>query len=211
MPNVTPNPTPNAAPHVTPQAAPKAPLTKQKLRYFFARQGRAITGVALCLVVLATAAFYGSVRHRRSEDPLSGKWSADIPWRSASGRDYAQTMHTALFFLPGGVFGTVLTFPGGAVGGTGTYRANGGRLTVRCTGMSVVGHAVPLSLFADKPWFRDTASYRVAYDGSHLTLTPADPGPTPAPGYPLLVSPKPLVLSRVEQPAAPPPAPAPKE
>ena len=187
-------------------------INQQSLRYFFARQGRAITGVALCLVLLTTAAFYsGMNRRHQGANPLSGKWSADIPWRSASGRDYGQTMHTALFFLPDGVFGTVLTFPSGAVGGSGTYAVKGGRLTIRCTGMSVVGHAVPLSLFAGKPWFHDTTSYAVAYDGEYQTLTPAAPGPTPAPGYPLLVSPKPLVLSRVEQPAETPAAPAPKE
>ncbi len=198
MPNVTQKPT--------------ARVTQQGLRYFFARQGRAITGIALCLVLLTTAAFYsGMSRRHQGGDPLSGKWSADVPWRSASGRDYGQTMHTALFFLPDGVFGTVLTFPSGAVGGSGTYVRKGDRLLIRCTGMSVVGHRVPLSLFAGQPWFHDTSTYRVAYDGERLTLTPADPGPTPAPGYPLLVSPRPQVQSRVEQPVETPAAPAPKE
>ena len=181
-----------------------------------ARHARTAAALGVCAAALLTAAvcggFSGVFDHRvKTADALAGKWSGDIPWNSASGRDYSHTMHTALFFLPGGVTGTVMTFPTGAVGGSGTYTLKDGRLTIRCTGMSVTGHAVPLSLFAKDAWFHDTATYTVASDGATLTLTPAPAGPSSAPCYPLLLSSKPLVFSRVERPAQTEAVPAPKE
>jgi hypothetical protein len=141
---------------------------------------------------------------------VAGKWTGEIVWDSASGRDYRRTLHTAVFFLPHGVAGTVITFPTGAIGGVGTYTLQGGRLTVRTTGISLNGHPVPLRPYAARSWFRAASTYDVSFDGPNLTLTPAAGGPMAAPCYPLLTSPKPLTLSRVEAPM-PQDAPAPKE
>ena len=110
---------------------------KTQLKPFLARRGRAALGVAACAAALLAAALAGGFDKRvKSADMLAGKWSGDIAWNSASGRDYSRTMHTALFFLPGGVAGTVFTFPTGAIGGAGTYTLKNGLLTIRCASMS---------------------------------------------------------------------------
>ena len=174
--------------------------------------GRALAGVALCVAALLVAAATGGFDRRvKSVDVLAGKWSGDIAWNSASGRTYNKTMHTALFFLPGGVAGTVITFPTGAIGGAGTYTLKNGRLTIHCTGMNLDGHPVPLTPYAKSPWFHDTVTYTVHGDGTSLTLTPVAYGPTSAPCYPLLASSSPLTLSRVEKSEETEAAPAPKE
>lgn len=186
------------------------------MNFLNARPSRAIVGAAVCVVALFIAALCGGFRHNfdrqvHGADVLSGKWSNDITWNSVSGRAYCKTMHTALFFLPGGVTGTVITFPAGAIGGSGTYTLKDSHLTVRCTGMTVAGHPVPMSLFAKQPWFHETVTYAVTFDGKYLTLTPTAYGPAPAPGYPLLVTSKPLTFSRVEKPTPTDNEPAPKE
>jgi len=192
----------NGAQDAVPQNIPPQPLARYKY---------ALLVAAVCLFALGLAAIYRLNDHTlRSADALDGKWSANVLWNEASGRPYARTMHTALFFLPDGRFGTVITFPTGAIGGAGRYRLRGSRLTIRCTSLSINGHDVPLSTFAHAPWFHDTAVYTAAMDGADLTLTPAAP-PTPAPGYPLLTSPKPLIFSRVEAPAPESAEPAPRE
>ncbi len=184
---------------------------KTFLKPFLARHGRALAGVAFCAAALLAAALAGGFDRRvKSADMLAGKWSGDIAWTSASGRDYNRTMHTALFFLPGGVAGTVLTFPTGAIGGAGTYALKDGRLTIHCTGLNLDGHSVPMTPYAQAPWFHDTVTYTAHCDGDTLTLTPVSPG-TAAPCYPLLASPKPLVLSRVEHHTEAEAAPVPKE
>jgi hypothetical protein len=182
------------------------------VKSLWARHGRTFAGVAFCVAALLIAALTGGFDRRvKSTDLLAGKWSGDIAWSSASGRDYNRTMHTALFFLPAGVAGTVMTFPTGAIGGAGTYTFKNGRLTIHCTSLNLDGHSVPMTPYAQKSWFHDTATYTVASDGTNLTLTPVAAGPTSAPCYPLLTSSKPLVLSRVEKPAETEAAPAPKE
>ena len=132
-------------------------------------------------------------------------------WNDASGRPYTEKMRTALFFLPHGVAGIVLTFPTGAVGGAGTYSLSGSRLSVRCDHLSINGRPLPLDQFSSASWYRGTADYTVRYDDGNLVLTAAATGPTPAPCWPLLVSPHPLVFSRREPPEDPSPAPAPRE
>lgn len=182
------------------------------VKFLWARHGRAIAGVAFCVAALLVAALTGGFdRRAKSVDLLSGKWSGDIAWNSASGRDYSRTMHTAFFFLPGGVAGTVITFPTGAIGGAGTYTLNNGRLTIHCTSINLDGHSVPMTPYAQAPWFHDTVTYTVHGDGANLTLTPVAYGPTAAPCYPLLTSSTPLVLSRVERAVETEAAPAPKE
>lgn len=182
------------------------------VKSLWATYGRAIAGAAFCVAALLVTALTGGFDRRvKSADLLAGKWSGDIAWSSASGRDFNRTMHTALFFLPGGVAGTVLTFPTGAIGGAGTYTLKDGRLTIRCTSLNLDGHSVPMTPYAQAPWFHDTATYTVASDGTNLTLTPIAAGPTSAPCYPLLVSSKPLVLSRVERAVETEAAPTPKE
>ncbi len=182
------------------------------VKFFLARHGRAIAGAAFCVAALLAAALAGGFDRRvKSADLLAGKWSGDLVWNSASGRDYSRTMHTALFFLPGGVAGTVITFPTGAIGGVGTYTLKDGRLTVHCTNLNLDGHPVPMTPYAQASWFHDTATYTVHCDGTNLTLMPVVYGPTSAPCYPLLASPKPLVLSRVEHQTQTEAAPAPKE
>lgn len=182
------------------------------VKRLWVRQGRALAGAAFCVAALLAAALAGGFDRRvKSVDLLSGKWSGDITWSSASGRDYRQTMHTALFFLPAGVAGTVMTFPTGAVGGAGTYTLKNGRLTIHCTSLNLDGHSVPMTPYAQAPWFHDTVTYAVHGDGTNLTLTPVAYGPTAAPCYPLLTSSTPLVLSRVEKSVEQDPGPAPKE
>ena len=181
------------------------------VKRFFARYGRSAFGVTLCALVLCLASFYVGFAHKvKSADRLAGKWVGKVVWNDASGRPYRQTMRTALFFLPGGVIGTVITFPTGAIGGAGRYTLKDSHLVVRCTSLSVNGRPMPMTTFSHAPWFHDTAAYTVTYDGPDLTLTPAS-GPTPAPCWPLLVSPKPLVLSRIAQPEETGTAPAPRE
>jgi len=177
---------------------------------FFARHGRrCIAAYATFCLALASGGCHHSVQN---VDTLGGKWVGKITWNDASGQPYQQTMRTALFFLPHNVAGTVITFPTGAIGGAGNYTLEGSRLTVRCTSLSVNGRSVPLSTFSHAPWYHSAPSYRVSYDNGDLVLTPAAPGPTPAPCWPLLASPKPLVLSRREPPQADSPAaPAPRE
>jgi hypothetical protein len=178
------------------------------MKQFLARRGGvALFGVALCL----TLAGGGCHHPAEGTDMLDGKWVGAIVWNDASKRPYQEKMRTALFFLPHGVAGTVITFPTGAIGGAGTYTLNGSRLTVRCTSLSVNGRPVPLSTFSHAPWYHDTSVYFVAYSNGELKLTPTLPGPTPAPCWPLLVSPKPLVLSRMELPQDTAPTPAPRE
>ena len=144
---------------------------------------------------------------------IGGKWVGSITWNDASGRPYAEKMRTALFFLPHGVAGIVLTFPTGAVGGAGTYTLDGSRLSVRCESLSINGRLLPVKAFAHAAWYRGTAVYTVRYRDGNLVLTPAAAGPTPAPCWPLLVSAKPLVFSRMEPPEDPAAAaaPAPRE
>ena len=174
---------------------------------FFARYKYAAIGIFCGAAALCLAAFCGGFdRKAKSADTLAGKWVARIAWNDASGRPYQQTMRTALFFLPNNVVGTVITFPTGAIGGAGRYTLQGSHLTVHCASLSVNGRPLPMATFAHNPWFHDTAAYTVAYDGANLILTPAA-APSPAPCWPLLVSPKPLVFSRIAPPdeAAPPP------
>ena len=167
------------------------------------------TACAVLCFVLAADGCHHSVQN---VDTLGGKWVGRIVWNDASGRPYRQTMRTALFFLPHDRAGIVITFPTGAIGGAGDYTLQGSHLTVRCASLSVNGRPVPLSTFSSAPWYHSTASYTVSYDAGRLVLTPAAPGPTPAPFWPLLVSPRPLVLSRREPPQDDTPAvPAPRE
>ena len=87
-----------------------------------------------------------------------------------------------------------------------------GRLTIHCTGLTINGRALPETLFSHEPWFHDTAVYAVSSDGANLTLAnPIPTQPTAAPTYPLLISNRPLVLSRVEREAPVVAEPAPKE
>ena len=178
---------------------------------FFARYKYGLLAAPLGVLALGLAALYRASDHSvRSADALGGKWSANVAWNAASARPYNRTLHTALFFLPDGRVGTVLTFPTGAVGGAGRYRLFGSKLIVHCQSLSINGHDVPLTTFAHAPWFHPTAVYTAAMDGPNLTLTPSA-APTPAPCYPLLSSPKPLVFSHVEAPAPESAGPAPRE
>lgn len=162
---------------------------------------------ALCL-----AAFYGGFERKvKTTNGLGGKWVGMVVWNDASGRPYQQKMRTALFFLPGGVVGTVITFPTGAIGGAGRYTLMDSRLTVRCTSLSVNGRPLPLSTFSHDSWYHATGVYAVTSDGENLTLTPTTAGPTPAPCWPLLVSPQPIVLSRIDRVEPAPAVPAPRE
>ncbi len=182
------------------------------MKQFLARHGRAAAAVSFFILALCVAVFYaGFIRKTASADTLGGKWVGTIVWNDASKRPYQEKMRTALFFLPHNAAGIVITFPTGAIGGAGNYTLQGSRLTVRCTSLSVNGRPVPLSTFSHAAWYHDTAVYTVAYDKGNLVLTPAMPGPTPAPCWPLLVSPKPLVFSRREPPQETPAAPAPRE
>ena len=131
-------------------------------------------------------------------------------WNDASGRPYQQKLKTALFFLPHGVCGIVITFPTGAIGGKGTYTRQGSHVSTTCTSLSINGRPLPLDTFSRQTWYRATANYAIAYDSEHLTLTP-DKRPTPAPCWPLLVSPTPITLGRIAPPDEPAATPAPGE
>ncbi len=183
------------------------------MKQFSVRQKRTAAGITACALAVSLALFFSGFRHETVKvDTLGGKWVGNVVWNDVSERPYKQTMRTAVFFLPYNRAGIVLTFPTGAMGGSGTYALSGSRLTVHCTSLSVNGRALPPSTFSHAPWYRDAAAYTVSYNQGNLTLTPAEPGPTPAPCWPLLVSPKPLVLSRREPPAQETPAvPAPRE
>ena len=75
---------------------------------------------ACCVAALCLAVLYSRApRKVKSADMLAGKWVGRVVWNDASGRPYRQTLRTALFFLPGDVIGTVITFPTGAIGGGG--------------------------------------------------------------------------------------------
>ena len=159
----------------------------------------------LLLGLLLSLAF--SRIERRLDPPatLDGKWVGTVAWNDASGRLYQQSLKTALFFLPHGVCGIVITFPTGAIGGKGTYTRQGNKIAVTCGSLSINGRPLPLDTFSHQPWYRATANYTVAYDSERLTLTP-DKAPTPAPCWPLLVSPAPIKLARIappDEPAAP--------
>ncbi len=180
---------------------------------FLARHGRAIVGAAFCALALLVAILSSGLdRPVRSADVLSGKWTGNILWSDASGLQYSRTMHTSLYFEPDGTVGTILTLPSGNLGGNGTYTFKDGCLTIHCTDLTINGHPLPMTLFDREPWFHETAAYNVTFNGTNLTLTNLiAKQPTEAPGYPLLNSGKPIVLSRVEKS---PPAitePAPKE
>ena len=163
-----------------------------------ARQKRAAW--TACAALGLTLGGGGCSRPAQSLDTLGGKWVGIVAWNDASGRPYQQKMRTALFFLPHAVAGIVITFPTGAIGGAGKYTLDGDRLTVRCTSLSVNGRPLPLSTFSHAPWYHAAVVYTVSYHNGNLTLTPATSGPTPAPCWPLLISPKPLVFSRMEPP-----------
>ena len=165
------------------------------------RRSRWIVG-AVGTVLLALVVAAGVLYHNRTPPTLMGKWTGDVVWDSATGGDYRQPMRTALFFFPKGRFGTVLTFPTGAVGGSGTYALHGDRLSVDCRMLTINGHGVPLALFASQPWYHATAKYVVTFPGSRLELTPVAPGPVSAPGCPLLATRKSFTLGRAETAAA---------
>lgn len=171
------------------------------MKFFLARHGRAIAGVSFCAVALLVAVLCGGFDRRvKSADVLSGKWTGNIVWNDASGRDYSRAMHTSLYFEPDGTVGTILTLPSGNLGGNGTYTLKDGRLTIHCTDLTINGHPLPMTLFDREPWFHETASYNVTFDGTDLTLTnPVAKQRVEAPVYPLFSADKPIVLSRVEK------------
>ena len=176
------------------------------MKVFFDRYGRAIVGATLCVgVCLGTIFLGGFNRPVQGAEALSGKWTGNIAWASASGREYNRTLHTALIFQPDHTLWTVLSLPSGAIGGTGTYALKDGHLTIHCTSMNINSRALPQKMFANQPWYHATATYSATFDGSNLTLVglPAHAGGSSrvsAPAYPLLVTGKPIVLSRVESP-----------
>ncbi len=163
------------------------------------RWGIAAAGSAVLLALIVSVGIWYA---HRTPPTLAGKWTGDVVWDSATGGDYRQPMRTALFFLPQGRFGTVLTFPTGALGGSGTYTLHGDRLTVQCRALSLNGHNISTALFSSRPWYHATANYVVTFPGSRLELTPVAPGPVSAPGYPLLVTRKSFTLGRAESAAA---------
>ena len=165
------------------------------------RRSRWIVGAG-GTVLLALIVSMGVWQYTRPAPTLMGKWTGDVVWDSATGGDYRQPMRTALFFFPKGRFGTVLTFPTGAVGGSGTYALHGDRLSVDCRMLTINGHSVPLALFASQPWYHATAKYVVTFPGSRLELTPVAPGSVSAPGCPLLATRKSFTLGRAEAAAA---------
>jgi len=173
------------------------------VKFFFARHGRTIAGAAFCVAAILVAALCGGFeRQVKSADVLSGKWTGNVAWNDASGREYSRIMHTSLFFEPDGTVGTLLTLPSGTLGGNGTYTLKDGRLTVHCTGLTISGHPIPMTLYDRNPWYHDMATYNVTFDGENLTLASLSTVlPTEAPGYPLLNSSKPIILSRVEKSA----------
>ena len=189
-----------------------------RVKYFFARYGRVFVGVAFCVLSLLVAGLSGGFDRRvRSADVLTGKWTGNVVWNDASGREYNRAMHVAVYFEPDGTVGTVLTLPSGTLGGSGTYLLKDGHLTVHCTGLMINGGVLPETAFSKEAWFHDTAVYVVSSDGTsdprtNLTLAnPVADRPTAAPAYPLLLSDRPLVLSRVEKSAPAVVEPAPKE
>lgn len=163
------------------------------------RWGIAAAGSAVLLALVVSVGIWYA---HRPPPTLAGKWTGDVVWDSATGSEYRQPMRTALFFLPQGRFGTVLTFPTGAVGGSGTYALHGDRLSVDCHAMTINGHPVPRALFASQPWYHATSHYVVTFPGSQLLLTPVAPGPVSAPAYPLLTTTKSLTFGRTEAAAA---------
>ena len=156
----------------------------------------------VCLLLIGLLLF---ARHAPKPEPpatLNGKWVGTVVWNDASGRPYQQKFKTTLFFLPDNICGIIITFPTGAVGGKGSFRRQGNRVSVTCHSLSINGRPLPLETFSHAPWYHATAAYTVAYDAEHLTLTP-DKEPTPAPCWPLLVSPGPIKLGRVAPPDEP--------
>ena len=175
------------------------------MKLFIAKHGRALIGVLLGVLALTITVLFGGFDTRvRSADVLSGKWSGKVVWNDASGIAFTRTLRTSLYFQPNGVVGTVMNFPSGAIAGSGTYILKDSRLTVRCVSLSVNGTPLPMSLVSGKPWFHPVAVYNLSFDGKNLTLAPVSahaPGLS-APAYPLLVTVKPIVLSRAEEPLA---------
>ncbi len=166
---------------------------------------------ALACLFAVGLLFFARTPHRPAAPAtLDGKWVGTVAWNDASGRPYRRSLKTALFFLPHHVCGIVITFPTGAIGGKGVYTRRGNHAAVTCGSLSINGRPLPLSTFSAAPWYHATANYTVAYDSDHLTLTP-DKGPTPAPCWPLLVSPAPLKLGRIAPPDEPSAATAPRE
>lgn len=184
---------------VTGQAGPPTISSPAPAPVSRGRWAIAAGGAALLILAVSAGIWYA---HRPPPPTLAGKWTGDIVWDSATGSEYRQPMRTALFFFPQGHFGTVLTFPTGEVGGSGTYTLRGDRLTVQCLALNLNGHDIPTALFASRPWYQATSQYVVTFPGSHLTLTPVAPGPVSAPGYPLLTTTKPLTFDRTESAAA---------
>ena len=184
------------------------------MKLFLAKHGRALAGVLLCVLAFTIVILFGGFDKRvRSADVLSGKWSGNVVWNDASGVAFTRTLRTSLYFQPNGLVGTVMNFPSGAIAGSGTYILKDSRLTVRCVSLSVNGTQLPMSLVSGKPWFHPVATYNLSFDGKNLTLAPVAahaPGLS-APAYPLLVTLKPIVLSRAEEPLAAKPETAPKE
>ena len=167
---------------------------------------------ALCLLLLLFA-YWLYAAYRPAPPPpatIGGKWVGVVTWNDASGRPYRQSFKTALFFLPNNVCGIVITFPTGAIGGAGTYTLRGKRLTVTGKRLSVNGRLLPLATFSHEAWYHAAAIYTITCDAEHLTLTP-DNAPTPAPCWPLLVSPTPITLSRIAPPEVPADTAAPRE
>ncbi|MGI4790260.1 MAG: hypothetical protein ACRYFS_15590 [Janthinobacterium lividum] len=181
------------------------------VKHFFVRYRLAALGVAICAVAICGTAIYGRLERKvKSADMLAGKWVGMVVWHDASGRSYRQTMRTALFFLPGNVVGIVITFPTGAIGGAGHYTLRDSHLIVHCDSLTINGRTLPMTDWKHAPWFHESAAYVVTSNGEHLTLTPSA-APTPAPCFPLLVSPKPIVLSRIDHAEKAAPAPPPRE
>ncbi len=164
----------------------------------------------LCVLTLGLLLFFHAKHKTEAPATLDGKWVGTVLWNDASGRPYRQNLKTALFFLPHGVCGIVIMFPTGAVGGKGTYTRQGSRVSVHCDSLSINGRPLPITTFSRELWYHATATYTVAYDSEHLTLTP-DKGPTPAPCWPPLVSPKPIRLGRTPPLDAPAPETTPRE
>lgn len=184
------------------------------MKLFFAKHGRALAGVLLCTVAVVLTVFFGGFDRRvQSADVLSGKWTGNVVWSDASGAAFTRTLHTSLYFQPNGLVGTVLTFPSGAIAGSGTYVLKDSHLTVRCVSLSINGSPLPMSLVTGKPWYHPVAVYNLSFDGKNLTLAPLTPHAPmqSAPVYPLLLTAKPIVLSRAEEPLEVKPESAPKE
>ncbi len=169
-----------------------------------------VLAAIICLILLSLLFFARTLHKPKLPATLDGKWVGTVVWNDASRRPYQQKLKTALFFLPHGVCGIVITFPTGAIGGKGIYTRQGDHLSVTGTSLSINGRPLPLSTFSAAPWYHATAHYTVAYDSEHLTLTP-DKEPTPAPCWPLLASHTPITLGRIAPPDEPAAAPAPRE